>query len=74
VKSWKMPVAMFGVGSVGALLLALRGKPVARWVRARFQEAPARFAEWNESAQQELARLEAALNDVAQSIRAGEAR
>jgi hypothetical protein len=74
VKNWKVPLAVFGLGSVGAVFIALRGQPIARWVRARVQEAPGRLAGWNESAQQELARLESALNEIDQSIRAGEVR
>ncbi len=74
MKNWKVPLAMFGLGSAGAVLIALRGKQMTRWVQERFREAPVSLAEWNESAQQELARLESALNEIAQSIRAREAR
>lgn len=74
MKNWKVPLAVFGLGSVGAVFFALRGQPLARWVKARVQGAPARLAGWNESAQQELARLESALNEIDQSIRANGVR
>jgi len=68
MKKWYMPVALLGVGSLGALLLSERGRQALRWVAENFERHHGTFQEWNDAAQRELDRLEEALNRVADSI------
>lgn len=68
MKKWYMPLAVLGVGSLGALLLSDRGRQVVRWVVENLERHHETFLEWNDAAQRELDRLEEALNQVADSI------
>ncbi len=68
MKKWYMPLAVLGVGSLGALLLSDRGRQVVRWVIENLERHHETLLEWNEAAQRELDRLEEALNQVADSI------
>lgn len=72
MKKWYMPLALLGVGSLGALLLSERGRQVLRWVAENFERHQERILEWNEAAQRELERIQEALNQVADSIEGGE--
>lgn len=68
MKKWYMPLALLGVGSLGALLLSDRGRQALRWVAENFERHQETFQEWNDAAQRELDRIEEALNRVADSI------
>lgn len=61
-------LAVLGVGGVGAFLYTDKGREtVHRWM-ARLQNAPERWDEWNESAQEELENIRAAVNQIAQTL------
>ncbi len=68
MRRWYVPVTFMGLGGLGMLLFTDRGRKVMNWVAEHAPEAPARFAEWNESAQRELDRIQNALNQVAKSL------
>jgi len=67
MRKWFVTLAILGVGGVGAFLLTDKGQvTVRRWL-AYLQDAE-RWDEWNEGVQQELEQIQAALNQIAQSI------
>ena len=50
-------------------MLSERGRHAIRWMFHRMQEAPDRIAEWNETAQSELDKIQVALNRLAETLR-----
>lgn len=65
---WMLPLAVFGLGSMGVLMMSDRGLQAVQWMAQRLVEAPRRFQEWNEAAQSELERVQAALDRMVQSL------
>ena len=63
---WLIPAAVLGLGSLGILIATETGLEALSWLGARIKEAPERFLEWNDAAQQELDHLEATLDRMAQ--------
>lgn len=70
MRKWAVPLTVLGVGGIGALIFSDRGRKALRWAIARVNEAPDRIADWNETAQNELERIQLALNDIADSLQA----
>jgi uncharacterized protein YukE len=68
MKKWYMPLAILGVGSLGALLLSERGRQALRWVAENFERHQDKIVEWNDAAQREIERLEEALDRIADNI------
>ena len=68
MRKWFVPLAVLAVSGLGALLLTDKGRETLRRLLARLEEAPQRWAEWNDSAQSELERIQAALNQIAESL------
>ncbi len=68
MRKWFVPLTMLGIGSLGALVLSERGRQALDWIFDRIDEAPDRIAEWNETAQQELDRIQFALNEIAENL------
>ena len=68
MRRWYVPLTVLGLGSIGAFLLSERGQNALRAMFENFDEAPERWLEWNESAQSELDRIQAALNRIAESL------
>ncbi|HEX8925349.1 MAG TPA: hypothetical protein VF786_06125 [Terriglobales bacterium] len=64
---WKLPLTVLGLGGVGAVVYASRSR------RNSANSAAKRFRQWNESAQQELVRLQDHLREIASTVNAGEA-
>jgi hypothetical protein len=59
---------VLGLGSIGAFLLSERGRNSLRAMSENLDEVPERWLEWNDSAQSELDRIQAALNRIAESL------
>lgn len=74
MRRWAVPLTVLGVGGIGALMLSPRGRTAIRWVFRRMKEAPEHIAQWNETAQIELEKIQTALNEVAESLRVNLAR
>jgi len=72
MRKWYMPLALLGVGSLGALLLSERGRQALRWMAENLDRPHGALREWNDAAQRELDRLEEALERLAASIEATE--
>ena len=68
MRRWYLPLAIFGVGAVGALALSDAGQQLFRRLRDEFEDAPEQLLTWNEAAQRELDRVEATLNRIAESL------
>lgn len=68
MRKWYVPLTVLGVGGISAFLLTDKGKETVRRLLAKFEDAPQRWVEWNENAQLELERIQAALNQIAESL------
>jgi hypothetical protein len=68
MRRWYVPLTVLGLGSIGAFLLSERGRNSLRAMFENLDEAPERWLEWNDSAQSELDRIQAALNRIAESL------
>ena len=68
MRRWFLPLAVFGIGAMGAFAVSDAGRQTLRWLRDQFDEAPDHLLTWNEAAQHELDRIEATLNRIAESI------
>ncbi len=71
MRKWTMPLTLLGLGGIGYLILSERGHKALRWMAENLSRGPDKFLEWNEAAQRELDRIQAALNQVADSLQAG---
>lgn len=68
MRKWFVPLTMLGIGGIGALILSERGRRGLEWLFERLDEAPDRIAEWNDTAQLELERIQTALNELAETL------
>lgn len=68
MRKWFLPLTVLGIGGIGALALSERGRRTIEWFFDRIDEAPDRIADWNDSAQAELDRIQTALNDIADTL------
>ncbi len=68
MRRWYVPLTVFGLASVGALVLTQRGRRVLRWLAENFENAPGTLLQWNETSQRELERLRAAVDQLADSL------
>jgi hypothetical protein len=57
-----------GLGGLVALLFTDRGRRTLYWISEHLPEAQEQLAEWNETAQRELDRIQTALNNLADSL------
>ncbi len=68
MRKYYAPMAVLGLAGVGVLLLTRRGQNAVRWLADNVEKAPETLLEWNDAAQRELDRLQAAVDRVAQSL------
>jgi hypothetical protein len=68
MRKYYAPLTVLGLAGVGILLFSKRGRNALRWAADSFQKTPETLLEWNDAAQRELDRLQAAVNRVAQSL------
>ena len=74
MRKWYLPLTVLGLGGIGAALLSSRGRAV---VSAWFETAsagPNKFVEWNDKAQSELAKIQKALDRIAEHLDPGHER
>ena len=74
MRKWAVPLTMLGLGGIGALAFSRRGRYAMKWALDHVNEAPERIADWNETAQNELDRIQNALNEIADSLQTKPAR
>lgn len=72
MRKWYVPLTVLGLGGLGVLFLTERGRSAFRWFFESAESAPETFLGWNEAAQQELDRIQAALNRVAEQLQAAQ--
>ena len=72
MQKWFLPLTVLGIGGLGLLVLSDRGQDALQWAFRKLDEAPAQFNDWNEHAQEELDRIQMALNRVAESLEAAQ--
>jgi hypothetical protein len=65
---WYIPAALIGVGGVAVFLMSENGRRWLRWAAQQLPRTPGQLLAWNEAAQRELDRIQAALNRVADSL------
>ncbi|MGA2371963.1 MAG: hypothetical protein ACLPPV_12765 [Candidatus Korobacteraceae bacterium] len=68
MRRWYVPLTVLGLGGLSAFLLSERGRTVLRAISQRFQHAPGRLLELNDNLQSELDRIQAALDQIADSL------
>ncbi len=68
MRRWYVSLVLLGVGGVGALLLSDKGRAALRGMLRKFEEAPDKLLELNDTFQAELDRIQAALDRVADSL------
>jgi hypothetical protein len=68
MRKWYIPLTVIGISGLGVFFLTDRGRKAARWAFENVHRAPEALLEWNEVAQRELDRIQAALNRVAESL------
>jgi hypothetical protein len=68
MRRWYVPRTVLGLGSMGALLLTERGRITLRTLVERFQQAREPLLELNDSLQSELDHIQAALDQIADSL------
>ena len=67
MRKWYVPLTLMGLGSLGCFFLSERGREAARWLQENLRD-PGTVKDWNESAQQELERIQGALDRVAAAL------
>ena len=68
MRKWLTTLAVLGIGGIGAFLLSDKGREVLRRWLADLRDSSEQWDQWNESVQLELERIQAALNQIAQSL------
>ncbi len=68
MRKWYVPLTMLGLGGLGLLFVSERGQQAVRWVMDNFDEVPEHMAAFNESVENELARIESALDEIQESL------
>ena len=68
MRKWYVPLAVLGVSGVGALILSETGRRALRWMWDHAHEAPEALADFNERIENELDRIQTALNKVADTL------
>jgi hypothetical protein len=71
MRNWLFPLTVLGLGGIGALVLSERGRETLHNIVSNIDEAPEKFADLNDTVQRELASIESALNQLAESLHAG---
>ena len=66
---WYLPMAVFGLASLGLLVLTERGREAVAWVGDQFEQAPDRLLDFNDAVERELDRIQMALDQVAASLK-----
>ena len=74
MRKWYVPLTVLGLGSLGAALLSTRGRSALRSAFERNAGGKSKFIEWNETAQSELARIQEALDRIAEHLDPGHER
>ncbi|HMK28818.1 MAG TPA: hypothetical protein VK473_03970 [Terriglobales bacterium] len=67
MRKWFVPATLLGIGGLGVLFLSESGQRFLDWLMEQAPDAEG-LRDWNESAQQELERIQAALDRISESM------
>ncbi len=68
MRKWAFPLTVAGIGGLGVLFLATRGRETFNRLLAYMESAPGALREFNEAAECEIARLQLAVDELADSL------
>ena len=68
MRRWYVPLTVLGLGSLGLVLLSERGRSRLRSLFEGLGQASDRLSEWNDGLEDELARIQATLDGIAESL------
>ncbi len=70
MRKWGLPitVTLAGLGGLGLLYLATRGRDTMRRLLSYVESAPEALREFNEAAENEVARLQSAVDELARTL------
>lgn len=68
MRKWYVPLTVAGIGGLGAFLLTETGREFLRLLRQYMRWHSEGLQEWNEVAEQEMQRIQAALAALADSL------
>jgi hypothetical protein len=68
MRKWYVPLTVAGIGGLGALLFSEPGQRLLRWLGRYLEKNSESMLEWNETAEAELQRLQAALAALTDSL------
>ncbi len=68
MRKWYVPLTMLGLGGLGLLFVSERGQQAVRWMLDNFEDAPDPMAAFNHAVENELARIESALDEIQESL------
>ena len=68
MRKWWLPLLMIGAGGAGAVLMTEKGRAALRGLLAKLESAPSHWDDWSESAQDELERIQSALEQIARTL------
>ena len=74
MRKWYVPLTVLGLGGIGAALLSPRGRSFVSSLFERGSEGTAKLVEWNDTAQSELAKIQKALDRIAEHLDPGHQR
>lgn len=74
MRKYYLPLTVLGLGGLGAALFTERGRKFLSSMFERGSQAPSKFIEWNDTAQSELARIQEALDRIAEHLDPGHER
>ncbi len=68
MRKWYVPLTIAGIGGLGAFLLSEPGRRARQWIGRNVRWNSQGMLEWNEAAEAELRRLQAALSALGESL------
>jgi hypothetical protein len=68
MRRWFLPLTVLGLGGIGAALLSERGRAFLNSLFEKTTAGSPTLMEWNETAQSELARIQKALDRIAEHL------
>jgi hypothetical protein len=71
MRKWYVPLTVAGVGGLGVFLLSESGRKALRWIAQYVRWNSEGLLEWNEGAEAELQRLQAALRAITETLQPG---
>jgi len=68
MRRWYVPLTVLGLGSISVMLLSERGRNALRALFRDFGRVSGELLEWNDGLRDELDRIHAMLDEVAESL------